>query len=62
MTTQSSQPSSENTKKSRNIGVEKWSKEFDTKRKDLWVFKNNKILPANVVPNLIQQLKNIDEY
>ena len=44
------------------FGMEKWSKEYNTKHKDIREFKDNKILLANVHPNLIQQLKNINEY
>ena len=49
------------------IGMEVWSKEYDAKRKELREFKDIKkeiLIRAltNVHPNLIQQLKNIDEY
>ena len=40
----------------------KWSKNYDAKCKEPWAFKDNKMLLANVHPNLIQQLKNIDKY
>ena len=48
------------------IGMEKWLKEYDAKCKELHEFKDTKkallnMLLANVNPNLIQQLKNIDK-